>query len=114
MKYQNLSEYKIQKRGGRGKILINLKNNLDELKITCISNTYDDLLLFSNLGKVYILKTYEISKFNKYNLGKLINNIFSLLKNEYITYIISIKLNNLINKKTYLIICLNNGIIKKL
>ena len=81
--------YKTQNRGGVGvKGMTTNEDDFVELLITCHSHDY--LLFFSNFGKVYRIKCYELPEYGRQSKGVPIVNILPLDKNEYINTIISI------------------------
>jgi len=69
-------------------------------------------MLFSNLGKIYYLKTYEIPLALRTNRGKHINNFLNLASQEKIVSIISYHQDNK-NEFSYLTLATKNGLIKK-
>ncbi|CAA3708068.1 DNA gyrase subunit A [Candidatus Portiera aleyrodidarum] len=96
-KIQPISVYQSQKRGGRGKLkLVTFKNedenDNDVIEYLLVASTNDTILLFSDKGKMYWLKVYEIPQFsrNRNVRGKLLCSLLSLDANEKITAIIAI------------------------
>jgi DNA gyrase subunit A len=90
IKAQALDEYKAQKRGGRGKQAAATKDE-DFIEELFIANTHDTLLCFSNKGKVYWLKVYEVPIGARTGRGKPLVNLFPLKEGEKITAILPIK-----------------------
>jgi len=90
IKSQPLSEYRSQRRGGRGKQATATKENdwIDEL---FIANTHDYLLCFSNRGRVYWLKVWEVPQGTRNSRGKPIVNMFPLSDGEKINVVLPIK-----------------------
>ncbi len=82
--------YKQQKRGGRGVTVSNVKDE-DVTEQILTTSTHNTLLMFSNLGKAYWLKAYEIPESNRYTRGENIKNILKLSDKEKINTIVSIK-----------------------
>ncbi len=84
MKSQPLAEYRAQRRGGRGKQAATTKEDdwIDQLFIT---NTHDWILCFSDRGRVYWLKVWEVPQGGRSSRGKPIVNMFPLLDGEKIT-----------------------------
>ena len=90
IKSQPLSEYRSQKRGGRGKQAAATKEN-DWIDTLFIANTHDTILCFSNRGRVYWLKVYEVPQGSRVSRGKPIVNMFPLAEGEKITVVLPIK-----------------------
>ncbi|QJC34032.1 DNA topoisomerase (ATP-hydrolyzing) subunit A [Enterobacteriaceae endosymbiont of Donacia cinerea] len=88
IKYQKITEYNLQHRGGKGKIAIKLKDN-DFISKILIAYTHDNILCFSNKGYLYWLKVYNIPEANRYAKGRPIINLIPLKNNEIInTFIV--------------------------
>ncbi len=90
VKSQPLSEYRSQKRGGRGKQAATTKDD-DWIDQLFIANTHDTMLCFSNKGRVYWLKVWEVPQGSRTSRGKPIVNLFPLAEGEKITVVLSIK-----------------------
>ncbi len=90
MKAQRLDEYKAQKRGGRGKQATATKED-DFIDNLFIANTHDYILCFSNRGRVYWLKVYEVPQGSRVSRGKPIVNLLPLEANEKINAILPVK-----------------------
>jgi DNA gyrase subunit A len=89
-KAQPVEEYRAQKRGGRGKQATATKEE-DFVEKLFIANTHDYILCFSNRGRVYWLKVYEVPEGGRNARGKPIINLFPLQDREKITAIVSTK-----------------------
>ena len=87
MKAQPLSEYRAQKRGGRGKQAAATKDE-DWIDQLFIANTHDYILCFSNRGRMYWLKVWEVPQGSRTSRGKPIVNMFPLQDNEKITVVL--------------------------
>src|SRR5690606_10066695 len=87
IKSQPLSEYRSQKRGGRGKQATAMKEN-DWIDQLFIANTHDYLLCFSDRGRVYWLKVWEVPQGTRNSRGKPIVNMFPLADGEKITVVL--------------------------
>lgn len=83
------SEYRTQKRGGVGVIDIEPKDE-DFVTMLVTANTHSDLLFFTNLGKAYQIKMYDIPEGRKATKGKSIMNFISLGAEEKVTSILPI------------------------
>ncbi len=90
IKSQPLDEYRAQKRGGRGKQAAATKED-DFIDKMFVANTHDYILCFSNRGRVYWLKVYEVPQGSRTSRGKPIVNLFPLEENEKINAILSVK-----------------------
>ncbi|AVR95900.1 DNA gyrase subunit A [Pseudoduganella armeniaca] len=87
MKAQPISEYRAQKRGGRGKQAMATKDE-DWIDQLFIANTHDYILCFSNRGRMYWLKVWEVPQGSRNSRGKPIVNMFPLQDNEKITVVL--------------------------
>lgn len=90
IKSQPLSEYRAQKRGGRGKQAIVMKDD-DWIETLFIANTHDYILCFSNRGRVYWLKVYEVPQGSRNARGRPIVNMFPLQEGEKINVVLRVK-----------------------
>ncbi|WP_105507945.1 DNA gyrase subunit A [Paraburkholderia sp. BL21I4N1] len=90
VKSQPLSEYSAQKRGGRGKQATAMKED-DWIDTLFIANTHDHILCFSNRGRVYSVKVYEVPQGSRNSRGRPIVNIFPLQEGEKITVVLPVK-----------------------
>ncbi|MBK6401799.1 MAG: DNA gyrase subunit A [Rhodocyclaceae bacterium] len=89
-KRQRLDDYRTQRRGGRGKQAAAVKED-DFVDHLFIANTHDYILCFSNRGRVYWLKVYEVPEGTRTSRGKPIVNLFPLEENEKITAVLPVK-----------------------
>ena len=87
IKSQALSEYRAQRRGGRGKQATATKDD-DWIDQLFIANTHDWILCFSNRGRVYWLKVWEVPQGSRNSRGKPIVNMFPLQADEKITVVL--------------------------
>ncbi len=90
MKAQPVDEYRAQKRGGRGKQATATKED-DFVDRMFIANTHDYILCFSNRGRVYWLKVYNVPQGSRASRGKPIVNLVPLADNEKITAILPVR-----------------------
>ncbi|WP_087643904.1 DNA gyrase subunit A [Caballeronia choica] len=90
VKSQPLSEYRAQKRGGRGKQATQMKED-DWIDTLFIANTHDHMLCFSNRGRVYWIKVYEVPQGSRNSRGRPIVNMFPLQDGEKINVVLPIK-----------------------
>lgn len=90
IKSQPLTEYRAQKRGGRGKQAATTKDD-DWIDYLFVANTHDTILYFSNAGRVYWLKVYEVPQGSRTSRGRPIINMFPLAEGEKITAVLPVK-----------------------
>jgi DNA gyrase subunit A len=89
-KTQPLSDYQAQRRGGRGKSATSMKDE-DVIEHLLVASTHDTVLLFSNKGKVYWLKVYEMPAASRGSRGKPLVNLLPLDEGESINAIMPVK-----------------------
>lgn len=102
-----LNAYRSQRRGGRGIVGIDTKEK-DIVTNIIIASTHDILLFFSNKGKVYAKKVYEIPLASRYSRGKALVNVFEISKDERITAVLPMEFG-----KGYLFMATKKGKVKK-
>ncbi|MGE5386091.1 MAG: DNA gyrase subunit A [Betaproteobacteria bacterium] len=89
-KSQPLADYRAQRRGGRGKQAAAIKED-DFVDYLFVANTHDYILCFSNRGRCYWLKVYEVPQGSRTSRGKPIINMFPLEEGEKISAILPVK-----------------------
>ncbi len=89
MKSQPVADYRAQKRGGRGKQATTTKDD-DFVDDLFIANTHDYILCFSNRGRVYWIKVYEVPQGSRASRGKPVVNLVPLMEHEKITAILPV------------------------
>ena len=89
IKSQPLSEYRAQKRGGRGKQAAATKED-DWIDQLFIANTHDYILCFSNRGRLYWLKVWEVPAGSRGSRGRPIVNMFPLQEGEKINVVLAL------------------------
>ena len=102
--------YKAQKRGGKGIIGLTTKEE-DVVDAFITANTHDDILFFTDRGKVYQIKMFEIPEGKRVAKGKSILNFLSLASDEKVTSALAVSKN--ITDRGYIVMTTKNGIIKK-
>jgi DNA gyrase subunit A len=90
VKYQPISSYQAQRRGGKGKSATHVKDE-DFVERLVIASTHDTLLCFSNHGKLYWLKAYQLPLASRISRGKPIVNILPLAENESINAMLPVR-----------------------
>ncbi|MCL2658133.1 MAG: DNA gyrase subunit A [Betaproteobacteria bacterium] len=108
-KRQPLADYRSQKRGGRGKQAAAMKED-DWVDQLFVANTHDYILCFSNRGRVYWLKVYEVPEGTRTSRGKPIVNLFPLAEGEKITAVLPIKE---FDEKHFVFMATSLGTVKK-
>lgn len=114
VKRTKLTEFRQQSRGGRGSKGSKTRDE-DFVEKILVANNHDYLLLFTELGRCYWLRVYEIPEAAKASMGKAIQNIIQLAPDDKIrAYIIIPDLNDeIFINSHYLVFCTKKGIIKK-
>lgn len=109
IKSQPLSEYRSQRRGGRGKQATSMKED-DVIDSLFIANTHDYLLCFSNHGRMYWLKVYAVPQGGRNSRGRPIVNLFPLAEDERINVILPVKE---FTEDHYVFMATSKGTVKK-
>ena len=109
IKRVNSENYKVQNRGGVG-IKAMTTNEDDFAQYLVNMHSHDYLLFFTNKGKVYRVKGYEIPEYSRQSKGLPIINLLALEKNEVVKGMLQV--NSEENCK-YIVFCTQNGLIKK-
>ena len=109
IKRQPVDTYRSQKRGGRGISGMSTKEE-DFLEHLFISTTHHNILFFTNLGRVYRIKGYDIPEASRTAKGAAIVNVLPLEKQEKITAVIPVKE---FQADKYLFMATNQGTVKK-
>ncbi len=113
MKSQPLSEYRAQKRGGRGKQATATKED-DWIDQLFIANTHNYILCFSNRGRMYWLKVWEVPQGSRASRGKPIVNMFPLQDGEKITVVLPLSgENSKFPEDRYVFMSTSLGTVKK-
>jgi len=108
-KSQPIEVYRSQRRGGRGKTATTTKDE-DFVDKLFIANTHDTLLCFSNSGKLYWLKVYELPQAGRTARGRPLVNLLPLADGERITAVLPIKE---FDPELFVVMATARGIIKK-
>ncbi|MGP1930568.1 MAG: DNA topoisomerase (ATP-hydrolyzing) subunit A [Arsenophonus sp. ET-YP4-MAG3] len=109
IKYQLLSNYEAQGRGGKGKSAVRIKEE-DFINFLLVANTHDTILCFSTYGRLYWIKIYQLPESSRSARGRPIVNLLPLEQNERITAILPIRE---FNKDYYIFMVTARGIVKK-
>ncbi|MFA3792260.1 DNA topoisomerase (ATP-hydrolyzing) subunit A [Aliiglaciecola sp. SL4] len=109
VKYQKLSDYEAQRRGGKGKSATKMKNE-DFIEKLLVANTHDHILCFSTRGRLYWLKVYQLPFASRNARGRPIVNILPLEEGERITAILPIQE---FEDDKFVLMATANGTVKK-
>jgi DNA gyrase subunit A len=108
-KAQPVSTYQAQKRGGKGKLATATRDE-DFVDKLFVASTHDTILCFSNLGKVYWLKVYELPQAGRNARGKPIVNLLPLEEEEQINAILPVRS---YEADRYIFMATSSGTVKK-
>ena len=111
VKRTNPSEYKTQKRGGVGVVDLNTKEE-DMVTVLLTTSAHSDLLFFTDKGKVYQCKMYEIPEGRRATKGKSIMNFLSLTSEERVTSVLAVRKEDWVGSWSLLMVT-RNGVVKK-
>ena len=109
VKYQPLTDYEAQRRGGKGKSATKMKEE-DFIERLLVANTHDTILCFSSRGRLYWLKVYQLPQASRGSRGRPIVNILPLEENERITAILPI---SAYEENKFVLMATAGGIVKK-
>jgi len=109
VKSQPLADYRAQRRGGRGKMATTMKED-DFIERLFVAHSHDHLLCFSNRGRLYWLKVYEVPAGSRSSRGKPIVNMFPLEEGEKITAVVPVKE---FDENHYVFMATSQGTVKK-
>ncbi|ASK78611.1 DNA gyrase subunit A [Paraphotobacterium marinum] len=109
VKYQLLTEYEAQRRGGRGKSATSMKDT-DFIEKLIVANTHDSILCFSTRGRLYWLKVYQLPQASRAAKGKPIVNLLPLQEDERITAILPVKS---FTNDHFVVMATAHGVVKK-
>ena len=101
--------YKAQRRGGKGSLGLTTRDS-DFVKDLIITSTHDDLLFFTDMGKVYKMKGYEVPEASRTAKGTPVINFLNLNSGEKVSAVIPVKE---FSQDNYLVMITRSGTIKK-
>ena len=108
-KSQPVTDYQAQRRGGKGRVATRTKEE-DFVKTVFVANTHDTVMCFSNLGKVYWLKVYQLPHAGRQARGKPLVNLLPLGEGERVTAVLPLIAGN---TGRYVCMVTRSGVIKK-
>ena len=122
-KSQPLVEYQAQRRGGRGKSSASMKDE-DHIEHLLVTSSHDTIMLFSNLGKVYWLRVFEIPVASRSAKGRPIVNLLPLRDGEFISALLPLPVveaeseeevseEEVVEASSYIFMATANGTVKK-
>ena len=109
VKYQSLDVYQAQRRGGKGKLAAAVKEE-DFVSRLVIANTHATLLCFTNFGRVYWIKVYQLPEAQRTARGRPIINILPLKENEHVNAMLPIRN---YDSGQFVVMATKAGVIKK-
>lgn len=109
VKRQSLESYRLQRRGGRG-VSGMTRRDEDTVSELFIINSHDYILFFTNRGKVYRVKCYEIPEGSRTSKGTNVANILPISSDEKVTSMIKV---TEFEEDKYLVMITKNGVIKR-
>jgi len=112
IKRVTLDEYKAQGRGGKGVIGMTTKEE-DTVAFTRIANTHDVILFFTDKGRIFKTKVYEVPAASRQAKGNAIVNVIQLAPEEQVTAVITLNKKVFDKSGYYLIMGTEDGTIKK-
>lgn len=105
--------YKSQRRGGKGVIGMTTKEK-DEIAHILTASTHDDLLFFTNKGRVFSQKVYELPEGSRRSKGQAIVNLIDLREDENVTAMLAInRLQAAGSRQQFLLMITRKGVVKK-
>ena len=110
IKRTNLHIYKSQRRGGKGRVGMSTKTEEDVISYLFIASTHSYILIFTDRGRIYWLKVYEIPDVGAAGKGKAIVSLINLESNEAIADMVAVQD---FSQGGYVVMCSRHGFIKK-
>jgi len=107
-----LTEYRKQRRGGKGLIGMQTREE-DVVKHLFITNTHAYVLIFSDRGKCYWLRAYDIPEVGRSSKGKAIANLVQMAEGEKMAAMIRVQQFPEVENQRFIVMCTSNGTIKK-
>ena len=109
IKRSSLNEYRLQKRGGKGRIGMSMKEE-DSVEKMLVASTHDHLLIFTTWGQVFSMKVYELPQSGPASKGKAIINLLPLRADEKVCAYLSVPE---FSADQHILMCTVQGICKK-
>jgi len=112
VKRMPLSTYKTQRRGGKGVVGMTTKDT-DEILHMTVGNTHDYALFFTNTGKVYSMRVFELPEGSRTAKGQAIINLLNIEQGEMVQAVLTVNKDLLSDKGHFITMATKNGMIKK-
>lgn len=112
IKRMPLSTYRTQRRGGKGVVGMTTKDT-DEILHMTVANTHDFILFFTNTGKVYSLRAFELPEGSRQAKGQAIINLLNIEQGENIQALLTVAKDTLSAGKHFVTMATSRGMIKK-
>ena len=109
IKRNPITLYRNQRRGGKGKTAMGTKED-DFVEHLFVASTHHTFMFFTNMGKVYWCKVYDIPQAGRMSLGKAIVNLLNFDKNEKLTTVVAVPI---FEPGYHVLMATQNGLIKK-
>jgi len=109
VKSQPLADYRAQRRGGRGRAATSMKED-DFIERLFVAHSHDYLLCFSDRGRLYWLKVFEVPQGSRASRGKPVVNMFPLEEGEKITAVVPVKE---FDEQHFVLVATARGTVKK-
>jgi DNA gyrase subunit A len=109
IKRNPITLYKKQQRGGKGKVAMGVKDE-DFVSLLFVASTHHTFLFFTNLGRVYWCKVYDIPQAGRASRGKAIVNLLNLSKDEKLATVLAVPK---FEPGYHIIMATGNGLVKK-
>ncbi len=109
IKRNPITLYQSQQRGGRGRTAIGMKED-DFVNLLFVASTHHTFLFFTNLGRVYWCKVYDIPQASRASRGKAIVNLLEFEKDEQLTTVLNVPE---FEPSQYILMATKNGMVKK-
>ncbi len=112
VKRMPLSTYRTQRRGGKGVVGMTTKDT-DEILHMTVGNTHDFALFFTNTGKVYSMRVFELPEGSRTAKGQAIINLLDIQQGEMVQAVLTLSKDLLNDKGHFITMATRNGMIKK-
>ncbi len=109
IKRNPITLYQSQRRGGKGKTAMGTKDE-DFVELLFVASTHHTFLFFTNMGRVYWLKVYDIPQVGRTGRGKAIVNLLKFTKDEKLTTVLAVPS---FEPGSYIIMATKNGLVKR-